>query len=652
MRALQQTSVGVKVFLVCTFVALLVSALGSAALYHGASTSLRDKVCHQLQSIASTAALHIDTTLLGKIRSSDPSSREYKQLRDVLVQIKDANPGIRSVYVLRTGSMPDTQELISHSDPERVPGEKIQVTSVPSVWASYYHPGEQGQRRRGGSLYPFSGYATLRNRDGSIAGILCVEMSPQQLRAEESDLRFAAGETLILAVLFSLALGFSFTQAVLRPLNAFTKAAQRVSEGDFDFRLRIAGSDEIADLASTFNSMISNLRDYRNKMIEQSTHDPLTGLSNHMHFHELLNAEASRANRFGRELTILIIDIDRFKKVNDSFGHAVGDSVLGEMGALIRSNLREIDMAARYGADEFAIILPEASALLGMKIAEEIRASVDAHRFSVASSLNRDAEFAKRSLHVTVTIGAATYPRDHHTKEGVMMAADIALCRAKHVSRNSTFSYDPNDVAGQHIDPVSLYRMLRSPDMAAIQSLAAAVDARDHYTSGHSARVVDFSMLIADGIDMSSETKDTLRVAALLHDLGKIGIPDSILNKPDRLSEEEIDIVRQHPSVGAGILGRAPQLDGVLPGVLYHHERFDGSGYPQALAGDEIPLIARILAIADSFDAMTSDRPYRKALSAEEAVEELVNNAGTQFDPQLVEIFIKRIKDKSDEAAA
>jgi HD-GYP domain-containing protein (c-di-GMP phosphodiesterase class II) len=180
--------------------------------------------------------------------------------------------------------------------------------------------------------------------------------------------------------------------------------------------------------------------------------------------------------------------------------------------------------------------------------------------------------------------------------------------------------------------------MLRNPSDA--ESIAAALKMRHHFTGGHAERVTDYALMIGAALGINEETMDGLKVAGLLHDLGKIGVPDSILNKVGKLTDEERKTIEQHPSVAGNILNRTPQLGAIISAVIFHHERWDGQGYPNGLSGEAIPLIARILSVGDAFDAMTSDRPYRKAMSVGEALVELQANAGKQFDPSLVEVFL------------
>jgi HD-GYP domain-containing protein (c-di-GMP phosphodiesterase class II) len=191
------------------------------------------------------------------------------------------------------------------------------------------------------------------------------------------------------------------------------------------------------------------------------------------------------------------------------------------------------------------------------------------------------------------------------------------------------------------IENASLYMELDELFLSSIRAIVEAIDAKDPYTKGHSARVVEYSLLIGNGLDLDKETTKELEVSAILHDVGKIGIPDRILTKPGRLNDEEFGYMKKHPEFGAEIVEPIGKLKKLMPNILHHHERYDGNGYPSGLKAKKIPLFARIIAIADSFDAMTSDRPYRPRLNIEIAFKELKDNSGTQFDPRLARIFLK-----------
>lgn len=241
-----------------------------------------------------------------------------------------------------------------------------------------------------------------------------------------------------------------------------------------------------------------------------------------------------------------------------------------------------------------------------------------------------------------------------HTRqaEGLVMAAELAVSRAKQLGRNRVCRFDAVPGADEATDPYQLHRFLRDGSLATIQALAAAVDAKDPYTQGHSTRVAEYAARLASWTGASQSDIDLVHTTGTLHDVGKIGVPDSILQKPGRLDDEERRVMETHPVLGEVIVKKAPQLALSLPGVRHHHERWDGGGYPDGLAGEAIPYVARILAVADTYDAMTSDRPYRKGMAPETALAEIERGAGTQFDPELARAFADLMRATRQKRAA
>ena len=345
--------------------------------------------------------------------------------------------------------------------------------------------------------------------------------------------------------------------------------------------------------------------------------DPLTQLGNHRHFHDRLARELADSQAQGYPLSLCLVDIDDFKRINDRFGHPAGDKVLAQLA----TNLRQGGEAFRLGGDEFAILLPgrdeEGARIAAESIIERIGAA--------------DIEPAGP---VTVSAGIATAPLDDVGRDELVRRADSALYWAKEYGKNQTRVYRPDVV-----EIAELKRLAAGPDRAArfraAASLAKAVDARDAYTGSHSERVADLAARIATRLGVDREQVELTRLAASLHDLGKLAIPEEILRKPGPLSETERLVLERHPQIGYRML-ESLGVDPVADWVLHHHERWDGTGYPDALGGDEIPLGARIIFVADAYDAMTSDRVYRGRLSDDEAISELARCSGTQFDPEVV----------------
>jgi diguanylate cyclase (GGDEF)-like protein/putative nucleotidyltransferase with HDIG domain len=345
--------------------------------------------------------------------------------------------------------------------------------------------------------------------------------------------------------------------------------------------------------------------------------------------HECLDKEIARGTRFGTTFSIIMIDLDFFKTYNDTYGHLAGDDVLTSIGKCIQSSIRTVDIAFRYGGEEFAVILPETMTEGAYMVAERIREKIEQKVFSGRAS-------------ITASLGVATWPTDGVTKEQILVSADKALYAAKGTGRNRTCA--PYDYKKQGVVSVDAVSETQRIAISMIFALAATVDAKDHYTYGHSRKVSQYAVAMAQSMGLPSDKISVIRTAGLLHDIGKIGIPDSILNKDGVLDEQEWRQIRSHPEMGVEILRYVAELSNSLPIILNHHEHFDGTGYPTGLKGQDIPLEARLISVADAYDAMTSLRPYHNQRSSQEAIDELKRCSGTTFDPELVDIFCKTLQ--------
>jgi diguanylate cyclase (GGDEF)-like protein len=356
---------------------------------------------------------------------------------------------------------------------------------------------------------------------------------------------------------------------------------------------------------------------------QRSRVDELTGLFNRRHFEERMKEEISKHGRRGDVFSVFLLDLDGFKTYNDIYGHPTGDTLLNQTARLIRTSLRTGDQAFRYGGDEFIVILPDTQIAEARVVAERVR-KVIADRMK------------EKETSVTCSIGLATYPSDGVISGELVTVADTALYFAKRTGGNRV--YLPSQVLAEPLEDSGVYA--RHNGLSTIYALASIVEARDPYTYGHSRRVNTYAVALAEKIGLPPDQVSRISSAALLHDIGKIGVPDKVLNKKGKLNREDWDYIKSHPRLGATIVGNMPNLIPCVSSILHHHERFDGSGYPEGLKGEQISVEARILAIADAFEAMSSARPYRPALSSEKVMSELRRCAGSQFDPELVKVFI------------
>jgi diguanylate cyclase (GGDEF)-like protein len=374
--------------------------------------------------------------------------------------------------------------------------------------------------------------------------------------------------------------------------------------------------DEVARLYDKERGRNEELEELVRQLQALSVTDWLTGLKNHGYFFERLSDELDRGLRHRRPLAVVICDIDDFKQINDTRGHAAGDRVLQEVSAVMAETIRSADIVCRVGGEEFGILLPETDSAGAHLVAERVREQVGALSISGVGR-------------VTISLGVASVPEHAVDRDELMEAADRALYLAKREGKNRT------RIAGDLVTLGTASAAAKSNRNQVVDLLVRVLRLRDTALADHAGRTAEVAVALGAQSSLSTAQLEHLRIAALLQDVGKIGIPDRILYKRGPLTDEEWEVVREHPKKGFELIGGLVHPE-AGEAVLANHERYDGKGYPRGLRGEEIPLLGRILLVADAFVAMTMERPFQAAVSVAAAVEELAANAGTQFDPDVV----------------
>ncbi len=386
----------------------------------------------------------------------------------------------------------------------------------------------------------------------------------------------------------------------------------------------------LCPVAAQFGGALQRARHYE-EMRQRADLDFVTGLFNHrfmqVYLQHLVTAEAARERSFA----VLLMDVDNFKTMNDTYGHSLGDRILQAVADQLKLMTDRVGAVGRFGGDEFIVVLPNHSRQEACTFAQAFQDWLANYTLTTPGG---------QRITIVVSWGLAVFPEDGDRRQELLAVADARLYQCKRP--------DPHS-GGQR-------RNRRGRPALGIfgflEGLVAAVDNKDHYTRAHCESTAEYALMLAQEIGLSPSAQRTLRLAALLHDVGKICIPDGILRKPGQLTPEEFAVIKHHVSIAEHLIVDVPDAEEVREIACHHHERFDGSGYPDGLREEQIPCLARILAVADAFSAMTLDRPHRKALPGEEAYAELQRVAGTQLDPDLVQAFGRALTAPEEEPAA
>lgn len=452
------------------------------------------------------------------------------------------------------------------------------------------------------------------------------------------DARKISEETIVILVT-----GYASLESTIEALNEGAFAYMQKPLNIDELRITIKKALKMQKLSLDNKELLSRLK-------ELSLKDPLTGLHNYRYLRERLSAEFKRAKRYILPISAVMLDIDYFKSINDIYGHQYGDAILKELSHLLINATRSIDVVIRYGGEEFLILLPdtnkEGAVIFGSRLLNMLTEHIYDHRGN--------------KIKLKMSMGITSFPEDNvNSESGFLDAADEALRNAKEIGGNRVSVYKNSVKNG--VDALSkkgakdniaklkqkLFKMEHRVNRTLLESIyafAKTIEAKDYYTAEHAENTVSIAIGIGKALKLSEIEIGNLEHAAILHDLGKVGIPDNILHKKSKLTKKEYDIIKKHPQIGAEIIRSVHFLNEVVPSILHHHERYDGLGYSSGLKGKEIPLGARIIAVADVYQALISDRPYRKAYSKKDALKIIQESASTHLDPEVVKAFLLMIE--------
>ena len=478
----------------------------------------------------------------------------------------------------------------------------------------------------------------LDDAEGQSLGYLRADVSAVQINRQADSARRMVLIILTLSVGLVLLVIVGTHILIAGPVLRLLRRLQNIE----------SGQGELVELTDDLHGepliIARRLESAFERLDHMSKTDELTGLSNRRHFERVLECFYHQARRYNRPLSMIIMDVDFFKVVNDSGGHQAGDEMLNQVAKAVECVCRQADLPARLGGDEFAILLPETTCADAQKVAQRMLKDVPTRTVTVGSL----------ELNVTLSIGVTDLNAGEiDSPQAMVVLADRALYLAKESGRDQIFlaqDIDLQSVEGRRhenrqVDVLckklaGLDSEFKSLFLRAVEQVVSILEHRDPNMADHARKVERFAALIAQQMELPDRLIQRIRVAAMLHDIGMLALPDSVLLCPTGLDDEHLRQMRRHTLLSVRVMERMEFLEQEIPAVRYHHERFDGKGYPEGIAGAAIPLTARILAVADAFEAITSPRTFRKAKTKDEALKELKLAAGTQFDPTVIDAML------------